>query len=983
MKKIYFSTLILAMALSACQEDDLQPLSPSYDGEMRFSLVAPGAQTKANSHAFEASDKIGVYVTDWIDEDTPMSLQVSGNRANNLSMTFNGSSWTPAKTLYWGEGKSDVYAYYPYMDKITDVNSQAFSVASDQSVKATKGALSGYEASDLLWARALGVSQENGAVTLAMKHIMSKLTVKIVAGEDYVGSLPEDASVLLHSTVIAACVDLETGAVVKDPYSGTQSIKMNNLGIKSFSGVDAVVYEAVVVPQMLETTVPLLEINSKSVSYLLEDSFNFRPGVAYTYTVTLNTSTTAIKVEIGCELEDWNSTSGGNQEGGSEEGGSEEEGDDTGYTNLSVKGTANSYIVSAAGDYKFKAVQGNLDATVGNVKTVEVLWETFGTDVAPQPGDLIAEASYRNGNICFSTSDEFKEGNALIAAKNSAGTILWSWHIWLTDEPQVDIYRGKSGMLMDRNLGATSAEAGDVGSLGLLYQWGRKDPFLGSSSVMEPQEAASTGAWKVADGATEADKMMSYQDLTESNPTTFYTSGGGGQWKSKKTASDPCPVGWRVPDGDEGGFWEKADFVRMPFEASLPGMHFNIAYPDLAWFPAAGYRDESGVLKNTGSVGFYSSLSTYSRSYALLMSYDNLVVSGNWWYDNLNWSSSAPAYSVRCYKDFDESYLPETMVPDFSTSDAVDLSVKGTANSYIVSSAGTYSFPAVKGNSKESIGTPVTASVVWETFGTEEKPVKKDLLEGVKVENGKIYFKTAESFREGNALVSVEDADGKILWSWHIWLTDEPQEQVYYNDAGTMMDRNLGATSAIPGDPDVLGLNYQWGRKDPFMGQTMTNQYVNGQSTYHWPVDKYMDSEKQSYAVSHPTVFIYNWGDPVNGRYENTLWQSQKTVNDPCPPGWRIPDGGPDGVWAKASGHDSNFHYSEDNGGYYSGLFGDDEVIYYPAPNYDQWSYMWSCTPSPNNAMYCYGFHYSGWGDTYPCYELYRTDRRYVRCQKE
>ena len=36
--------------------------------------------------------------------------------------------------------------------------------------------------------------------------------------------------------------------------------------------------------------------------------------------------------------------------------------------------------------------------------------------------------------------------------------------------------------MMDRNLGATSATPGNVGSLGLLYQWGRKDPFLGSSS---------------------------------------------------------------------------------------------------------------------------------------------------------------------------------------------------------------------------------------------------------------------------------------------------------------------------------------------------------------------------------------------------------------------------------------------------------------------------------------------------------------------
>ena len=46
---------------------------------------------------------------------------------------------------------------------------------------------------------------------------------------------------------------------------------------------------------------------------------------------------------------------------------------------------------------------------------------------------------------------------------------------------------------MDRNLGATSAALGDVGALGLLYQWGRKDPFLGSLSITESEVAASTG----------------------------------------------------------------------------------------------------------------------------------------------------------------------------------------------------------------------------------------------------------------------------------------------------------------------------------------------------------------------------------------------------------------------------------------------------------------------------------------------------------
>lgn len=133
------------------------------------------------------------------------------------------------------------------------------------------------------------------------------------AGEEYIGSLPKDATVHLHSTVTDARISLANGSVVKNPYSGAKSIKMRNLGIRTFEDGEAVVYEAIVVPQMLETSVPLLEINSKSVSYLLEDMFNFKPGVSYTYTAILNTSTTAIKIDIGCEIEDWNNIGGGSE----------------------------------------------------------------------------------------------------------------------------------------------------------------------------------------------------------------------------------------------------------------------------------------------------------------------------------------------------------------------------------------------------------------------------------------------------------------------------------------------------------------------------------------------------------------------------------------------------------------------------------------------------------------------------------------------
>ena len=183
-------------------------------------------------------------------------------------------------------------------------------------------------------------------------------------------------------------------------------------------------------------------------------------------------------------------------------------------TDLSSSGSANCYIVSDSGLYKFKTVKGNSSESVGNVASASILWETFGTSVAPVPTDLIKAFCYKDGYIAFQTADTYKEGNAVIAAKDASGTILWSWHIWLTDQPQGQEYYNNAGTMMDRNLGATSATPGDVGALGLLYQWGRKDPFLGSSSISESIEAKSTITWSSVVSSDSIESFKSSSSLT-------------------------------------------------------------------------------------------------------------------------------------------------------------------------------------------------------------------------------------------------------------------------------------------------------------------------------------------------------------------------------------------------------------------------------------------------------------------------------------
>lgn len=335
-----------------------------------------------------------------------------------------------------------------------------------------------------------------------------------------------------------------------------------------------------------------------------------------------------------------------------------------------------------------------------------------------------------------------------------------------------------------------------------------------------------------------------------------------------------------------------------------------------------------------------------------------------------------------------------------------DLNSTGTANSYIVSEAGTYKFKTVKGNSTESVGSVASAEVLWESFGTATAPRVGDLIKSVSYSDGAITFETADTFCEGNAVIAAKDASGNILWSWHIWLTDAPEGQTY-NNGHVVMDRNLGATSTTPGDVEAYGLLYQWGRKDPFLGSSSTtvNNEIVADSTIDWPTYVASSSETGtiSYATANPTTFIgYESGKTQNNDWyyysredqrADTRWTSAKSIYDPCPEGWRVPDGGEEGTWTKALNAEATFatpcSYKGIN---MSGKFGSDANIWYPAGGmlYYQkgdlrtaayMGYYWSVTPSDAKA---YSMQMNGVGKAVDTSSI--NDRGFalsVRCVKQ
>ena len=287
----------------------------------------------------------------------------------------------------------------------------------------------------------------------------------------------------------------------------------------------------------------------------------------------------------------------------------------------------NSYVVPPGGrvhiptDGVYKAWAqmdefGHTPVPEGEV-TAEVLWQD-GMGVMTEHSVKVMNAEKRDkAYIVVETGD--KAGNAVVAMKVN-GEIYWSWHIWCTDY-NPNLKEGQqefNGFVwMDRNLGALRNDYSEDGRVkGLLYQWGRKDPFpntddwrYGENPYPEPELYDISGNVKKINKSEES--SYSRLDLVR-NPMNFYLrswSDGGGLpslWnstKGQKTINDPCPAGWRVVvTADDKSPWEVGYY--LPDYANLS--IWGIVFPDTnIYYPAAGYREDDGSAVSPQCVFFY------------------------------------------------------------------------------------------------------------------------------------------------------------------------------------------------------------------------------------------------------------------------------------------------------------------------------------------------------------------------------------------
>lgn len=318
---------------------------------------------------------------------------------------------------------------------------------------------------------------------------------------------------------------------------------------------------------------------------------------------------------------------------------------ENGIVDLSLNEMANCYIVQKPGTYKFKADnQFNLGEGLPvppeiHPVNARLLWQTAPGTIATVDLDTSGDVPYVTFDVAEAT------GNAVISVLDEEGNIAWSWHIWMPETEVGSVATSTGYDVMDINLGAINNTPGDPASYGMLYQWGRKDPFPAAATLTGDQTTVGAPIYDI-DGnpvsiansswSSVADNTIEYaiahptvvlsnyaqyantrdwlkadnsDDNLWGNPQGSEKVDGNYINKGRKTCYDPCPAGWMVPPADvfqnltsTGGYaWEFGDFNVSDINGDGVidlndynyGWHFNVNDRQNLYFPAAARFDGS------------------------------------------------------------------------------------------------------------------------------------------------------------------------------------------------------------------------------------------------------------------------------------------------------------------------------------------------------------------------------------------------------
>ena len=268
---LYPIALVFSLIIAGCA-DELFDESNGQQGKDRIELSGDIDQlpiTRVNDNGFCDGDYMGVYIVDY-KGGTPGTLQVRGNRGDNVRYTFDEANykWVPAYDVYWKDKHThiDVYGYYPFASP-ESIDDYQFEVQRDQNRPAENGILGGYEASDFLWGRLTDIAPTSNTIRLLLKHIMSNASVTLVEGEGFAEGewASTEKSVLTANVARKASINLSDGTVkVAGEVEQTATIP-------SHTGDE---WRTIVVPQTVSAGTTLFSITIGGLPYKFTKSEN-------------------------------------------------------------------------------------------------------------------------------------------------------------------------------------------------------------------------------------------------------------------------------------------------------------------------------------------------------------------------------------------------------------------------------------------------------------------------------------------------------------------------------------------------------------------------------------------------------------------------------------------------------------------------------------------------------------------------------------
>lgn len=300
MKKYLVFPLAAALLLGCSKEQVFEP-QPDEGNLIPLNIDGSISQvaTKATAQGFVNGDAVGLYAVNYNEGNTVAgTLEASGNQADNVKYVFDESAykWNPMKGVYYKNVDThvDLYVYYPYQAGVSDVEASGFEVQKDQSAAATETALSGYEASDWLWGKAVDITPSESKVRIPLSHKLSAVQVTLVEGtgfgEEEFASLGK--SIILTNTTRKATLNFRTGEATPVGQPQLDGIVMCPQEDGAF--------RAVVIPQTVAAGTQLFAITLNGVSYSFKQSetVSYQAGKQLNVSITLNKKTPAGDYEL-------------------------------------------------------------------------------------------------------------------------------------------------------------------------------------------------------------------------------------------------------------------------------------------------------------------------------------------------------------------------------------------------------------------------------------------------------------------------------------------------------------------------------------------------------------------------------------------------------------------------------------------------------------------------------------------------------------